>query len=83
MPEFTEDELLRLRDEHEQWLRGQPGFAGSGVGLASDGTVELKIHSDRMPAAVRNAIVERFANVPLTIEETGRPRLSRPIADPA
>jgi hypothetical protein len=75
MPQFTQDQLLRLRDEHEEWLRRQPGFAGSGVGLSAAGTLALKVYSDRMPPAVRNAIVERFGDVPVSIEETGRPRL--------
>jgi hypothetical protein len=75
MSAFSQEDLLRVRNQHEDWLRAQPGFVGSGVGLSGGGEISLKIYSDRMPADTRNAVLDRLKGVPVVIEETGRPRL--------
>src|SRR5262245_31349321 len=72
MGTFTEAELLRLRDQHEAWLRSQPGVVGTGIGLADAGDVALKVYSDRMPPETRSAILTRLARC------SRRDRRSRP-----
>ncbi len=75
MGSFTQQQLLKIRDQHEGWLRSQPGFVGSGVGLHPSGELCLKIFSDHMPPAVRNEILKRLDGAPVAIEETGGVRL--------
>ena len=68
---FTEEELVTLRDQHEPWLRALPGVVGTGVGMDRAGQIALKIYSNRVSPETRNAIYERLRDVPVAIEETG------------
>ena len=77
MPELTADELLKIRDEHEPWLRQQPGVVGTSVGLNAAGEICLKVFSDRMTPETRNSILERLSGIPTSIEETGRLRVHK------
>jgi hypothetical protein len=72
MPALTADELRKIRDQHEPWLRQQAGVVGTSVGLNSAGEVCLKIFSDRVAPETRNSILERLCGIPVTFEETGR-----------
>ena len=74
MAAFTVEELVRIRDEHEAWLRAQPGVVGTGVGLTDTGETHLKIYGDGLLPETRTAIKERLPEIPITFEETGRPR---------
>jgi hypothetical protein len=71
MPALTADELLKIRDKHEPWLRQQPGVVGTSVGLNAAGEICLKVFSDRMTPETRNSILERLSGIPTSIEETG------------
>jgi hypothetical protein len=71
MPALTADELLKIRDEHEPWLRQQPGVVGTSVGLNAAGEICLKVFSDRMTPETRNSILERLSDIPTSIEESG------------
>ena len=74
MQAFTADELLKIRDQHEPWLRQQAGVVGTSVGLNAAGEICFKIFSDRMTPETRNSILERLSGIPTSIEETGRLR---------
>lgn len=74
MRTLTPTELTAVRDQHESWLRAQPGVVGTGVGMDKSGRICLKIFSNHIPPATRQAIQERLADVPVTIEETGEIR---------
>jgi hypothetical protein len=74
MKNFTAEELQRLRDEHESWLKALPGVVGTGIGLDKCGRISLKVFSNRISAATRNLIAERLSAVPVAIEETGEIR---------
>lgn len=70
----SQEELLRVRDQHESWLRAQPGVVGTGVGIDRGGNICLKIFSDHMSPGTRDAIRARLGTVPIAIEETGEIR---------
>ena len=72
MQALTADELRKIRDQHEPWLRQQEGVIGTSVGLNAAGELCLKVFSDRMPPETRNAVMERLSGIPTTVEETGR-----------
>ena len=72
MQALTADELRKIRDQHELWLRQQAGVIGTSVGLNAAGELCLKIFSDRMDPETRNAILERLSGIPITVEVTGR-----------
>ena len=74
MRNFTQEELRTLRDQHESWLRSQPGVVGTGIGMDRSGRISLKVFSSQMPAETRNAIVQRLGPIPVAIEETGEIR---------
>jgi len=74
MRSMTPQELQALRDQHEPWLRAQPGVVGTAVGMDKSGKISLKVFGNRMSAVTRNAIQERLGDVPLAIEETGEIR---------
>jgi hypothetical protein len=74
MKSMTVEELTALRDQHEPWLRSQPGVVGTGVGIDKSGRIGLKIYGNQVSADVRNAIHERLKDVPVAIEETGEIR---------
>jgi hypothetical protein len=74
MQAFTADALLKIRDQHEPWLRQQAGVVGTSVGLNSAGEICVKIFSDRMTPETRSSILERLSGIPTSIEETGRLR---------
>lgn len=68
------EELVGERDRLEAWLKQQPGVVGTGIGLGPNGRPSIKVFSNHIPTATRNAIVERFGAVPVLIEETGEIR---------
>lgn len=68
---FSEAELVAQRNKHHEWLRGQPGLTGTGIGLDRNGQMCIKIYTDHMPPETREAISETLAGVPLEFEETG------------
>jgi hypothetical protein len=70
----SQQELLKVRDQHEHWLRAQPGVVGTGVGLDKGGNICLKIFSNRMTATTRDAIRAKLGDTPVAIEETGEIR---------
>jgi hypothetical protein len=74
MTSMSPQELQVIRDQHESWLRAQPGVVGTGVGMDKTGRITLKVFTNRMSADTRNAIYERLRDVPLAIEETGEIR---------
>jgi hypothetical protein len=74
MKNLTSEDLERVRDEHEAWLKVQPGVVGTGIGMDTSGRISLKVFSNRMSAETRNAITQRLGSVPLAIEETGEIR---------
>jgi hypothetical protein len=74
MNDFTEKELLGLRDRHEPWLKALPGVVGTGVGMDKSGRLSLKVFSNRISTETRTAIGERLGAVPVAIEETGEIR---------
>jgi hypothetical protein len=74
MRTMTAQELQTLRDQHESWLRAQPGVVGTSVGIDKTGQICLKIFSNHMPADTRNLIYERLSDVPVAIDETGEIR---------
>ena len=73
MESLTQQELLDIRDQHETWLRAQPGVVGTGVGLKG-GDLCLKIFTNHVSPTTRNAIHERLVGVPLKLEEIGEVR---------
>lgn len=74
MPALTEDELRKIRDENETWLRGQQGVVGTGIGLNAAGQVCLKVYGNRIAPETRNSILARLQGVPTSLEETGEIR---------
>jgi hypothetical protein len=74
MTDATQQELLAIRDAHEPWLKGLPGVVGTGIGLDASGRISLKIYSNQISAATRDAISARLPDVPVAIEETGEIR---------
>lgn len=74
MHTLSQDEVSKLRDAHEAWLRAQPGVVGTGIGLDRGGNVALKVFTNRAPAATRNSIHDRLAGIPFAIEEVGEIR---------
>jgi hypothetical protein len=74
MNPLTPDRLQAIRDQHEPWLRTQPGVVGTGVGMDKTGRIAIKVFTNQMPAATRTAITERLRDVPLALEETGEIR---------
>jgi hypothetical protein len=74
MKPLTVQELEMLRDQHEPWLRSQPGVVGTGIGLDKTGQVALKVFTNQISAQTRNAIHQRLSAVPLALEETGEIR---------
>jgi hypothetical protein len=74
MENLTSEELERIRDQHEAWLRALPGVVGTGIGVDKSGRISLKVFSNRISAETRNAIAERLGAVPVAIEETGEIR---------
>jgi hypothetical protein len=69
--QYSQEQLITARDKMESWLAQQPGFNGSGIGMAPGGNLVIKIYSNQMPAATRNAIVAKAGELPIQIEETG------------
>lgn len=74
MRSLSQDELVKVRDGHEPWLRAQPGVVGTGIGLDRSGQIALKVFTNRISAATRNSIYDRLADVPLSLEEVGEIR---------
>ena len=74
MASMNSDELKALRDQHESWLRAQPGVVGTAVGMDKSGRISLKIFTNRMSADTRHAIYQRLGDVPVAMEETGEIR---------
>jgi len=77
MERLTQQELLNIRDQHESWLRSQAGVEGTGVGLGRGGDLCLKVFTNQVSAATRNAIHERLVDLPpdqLSLEEIGKVR---------
>jgi hypothetical protein len=74
MSDLTSEDLKRVRDDHEAWLKAQPGVVGTGIGIDKSGRISLKVFSNRISAETRNAITERLGSVPVAIEETGEIR---------
>jgi hypothetical protein len=71
MKSMSHREIVSLRDQHEPWLRAQPGVVGTAVGMDRTGKICLKIFSDHLSPDTRNAILERLGDIPVAIEETG------------
>jgi len=69
--QYTEENLMDVRDQNESWLNAQPGLSGTGIGLDAGGRVCLKIFTSHMPPATRNQIAARLGGVPVDFEETG------------
>jgi hypothetical protein len=67
-------ELQTIRDSHESWLRAQPGVVGTGIGIDKGGRIALKIFTNQMSSATREAITARLADAPVAFEETGEIR---------
>jgi hypothetical protein len=74
MANLNAQELQALRDQHESWLRAQPGVVGTGIGMDKSGRIALKIFTNRIAAETRNAIYQRLGDVPVAMEETGEIR---------
>jgi hypothetical protein len=74
MRNFTPDELQRVRDVHESWLRSLPGVLGTGIGIDTRGRMSVKVFSNHISAETRNAIAERLQTFPVAFEETGEIR---------
>ncbi|HZU36745.1 MAG TPA: hypothetical protein VFA18_12580 [Gemmataceae bacterium] len=74
MENLTPEQLQAIRDQHESWLRAQPGVVGTGVGMDKTGRICVKVFSNQVSAETRNAIYERLGDVPVAIEETGEIR---------
>jgi hypothetical protein len=68
---FSQEELQAFRDQHEPWLRAQPGVVGTGIGMDKGGRICLKIFGNRLSAETRNAIDQRLSDIPVCVEETG------------
>jgi hypothetical protein len=71
---MSPEELQAVRDQHEPWLRAQPGVVGTGVGMDKTGRIALKIFTNQMPPETRTTIAQRLRDVPLALEETGEIR---------
>jgi hypothetical protein len=78
---LTQQELLAIRDQHESWLRAQPGVVGTGVGLGKSGDTCLKIFTNHASPTTMNAIHERLSGIPLALEEIGEVRKQRKDCD--
>jgi hypothetical protein len=74
MKSFTQEDLLAIHNQHEAWLRAQPGVVGTGVGMDKGGNICLKIFTNQVAPATRNAIYERLSDIPVAVEETGEIR---------
>ena len=74
MSSLTQEQLLNVRDQHDSWLRAQPGVVGTGVGMDDGGTLCVKVFSNHMSPATREEIRARLADVPVAIQETGEIR---------
>jgi hypothetical protein len=68
---WTEEALMRARDEHQSWLMQQDGIVGVMVAYDAGGQLCLKILTDHLDAETRRQIGERFGDVPLDFEDTG------------
>jgi hypothetical protein len=79
MSPYSAEALRAARDRHEPWLRSQSGVVGTGIGLGPDGEPCIKVYSNRIPPAVRNAIMDRLRDLPVVIEETGEIRKQGPV----
>jgi hypothetical protein len=74
MTSHDENHVLAVRDQHEAWLDQQPGVTGTGVGIDAGGAWCIKVYTNHMPAATREAIRQRLQDVPVEFEETGEIR---------
>ncbi len=68
------EELQTIRDQHEAWLRAQPGVVGTGIGMDSGGRIAIKVFTNQISSQTRNAILARLGEVPVALEETGEIR---------
>ena len=66
------DELvLNERNKYDNWLSGQEGVTGTGIGLDRDGRHCIKVYTSRMPEETKRRISSVLAGVPFEFEETG------------
>ena len=69
MKDYTQEELLAVRDRHEAWLLAQPGVIGTGIGLTEDGRLVIKVFTKGIRHSNREAIAKKLTDVPIAWEE--------------
>ena len=69
MKNYTQEQLLALRDSQEAWLMAQPGVTGTGIGLDARGQLVLRIFTKGISASTRQSIAGQLPHVPLDWEE--------------
>ena len=69
--EWDEDRLLEVRDRHEEWLMKQAGVQGTCLGVDETGRLCIKILTNQMDAASREALRLRLGKVPVSFDDTG------------
>ncbi len=68
---YTEAQVAAEKDKHGSWLAQQEGVTGTGIGLDSGGQPSIKVYTNRMPAATKEAILAKLRGIPVDFEETG------------
>jgi hypothetical protein len=77
MKEYTEAELLQIKDRDETWLKALKGVVGHGVGadLRQGGRKSLKVFVNQVFPETQAALDQRYGqDVPVTIERIGQVR---------
>jgi hypothetical protein len=69
MKNYTQEQLLALRDSQEAWLMAQPGITGTGIGLDAGGRLVLRIFTKGISPTTRESIAQQLPSVPLDWEE--------------
>lgn len=69
MKQYTERELVAVRDQNEGWLMAQPGVTGTGIGLGTSSSVVLRIYTSGISPPARLAIASRLGDVPVEWED--------------
>jgi hypothetical protein len=66
---FTYEQLKAIRDQHDAWLRQQPGIQGSAIGSGA-----IEVFTDQATEEIKKAVQVRLKDCPVLFKETGRIR---------
>lgn len=65
------NQLIAVRDQHEDWLIQQAGVTGTAIGEDADGRLSIKILTNQVRASERERIRAKLGGTPVCFEETG------------